>query len=146
VRRLTAGAPGFAGVSLPQPMHHIAGDRGGGIGQDADQRRRRISQPTVELLQGKHKRRPQRPQHMRRQWRSERDPDLKRVERQHDENRCQPRQRRRLAECRDAAPFAPVQYDAARDQDQRDVTHRGDDLRTDPLVMQALAIKQTDGD
>jgi hypothetical protein len=27
----------------------------------------------------------------------------------------------RLAVCRDAAPFAPVQYDAARDQDQRDV-------------------------
>jgi hypothetical protein len=127
-------------------MRDIAGDRGRGIGQNADQRWRRIGQSAVELLQGKHKGRPQRPQHMRRQRRGERGPDLKRIERQHDQDGRQHRQRSSVADRRDAPQLTFVQHDPARDQDQRDVAHRGDDLRADAVVVQALAIEQAAGD
>ena len=136
----------MAGASLPG-VRHVARDRGGRIGQDADQGRRRIGEPPVDLLEREHEHRPERAQHVGGERRGQRDADLEGVERQHDQDGGERRQRRRLAgasRCRRARPCARPH--AAAISDQQHIAHRGHDLGVDAVIVQPLAIEQAHRD
>ena len=99
-------------------MRQIAGDGCGRIEQDRDQRRRRMRHAAVDLLQGEHADRTERAADMGGERGGERDADLERVERQHDQERGERGQCGELVQALDAAGPSPQRSIVGREREK----------------------------
>ena len=131
---------------LPPPaMGEVARDRGGGVGQDADERRRGIDEAAVDLLRANTQTGPSE----RMTWAVSGAvcamPTCNTNSGRTMSADCRG-ERRQLARDRRCRPSALARLHASGQHDQQQVAHRGDRFRADAVIMQALGVEQADRD